>query len=230
MSMKVIIESPNCAKCSKLLKLLFKETDCKFKCIRFLKIYTLVEVDLTGLLLSSKASDLGQHLRSVKQRVTTNALLLAHDCVVMLKVSPLFFLYNNFLLVLRNYNWLFIQLLYLAWFTINVVITPVVSLIKSPTDRVEGWKGSIWTTKGLVNITHYTGALVKLISIHLMISSINIYSCAQLLSSATKHTFSNFTAQTLISVNSLHCLRGRKTISWIAWEYFTPSILSSCIR
>lgn len=59
LSMKVIMESPNCAKCSKLLKLLFKETDFKFKCIRFYKIYTLVEVNLTGLLLSSTLRDLG---------------------------------------------------------------------------------------------------------------------------------------------------------------------------
>lgn len=93
LSMKVIMENPNCAKCTKLLKLLFKETDFKFKCIRFLKIYTLVEIDLTGLLLSSTASDLGQHLRSVKQCVTTNALLLPHDCVVMLEVSFLLFLF-----------------------------------------------------------------------------------------------------------------------------------------
>lgn len=127
------------------------------------------------------------------------------------------------------YIQLFTQLYCLAWFTINVVKTPVASLIKCPIDRVVGWKGSIWATKGLVNITHYNGALVKLIPIHLMISSINIYSCVLLLSSATKHAFFNFIAQTLF-VNLSHYLRGRKTISWIAWESLTPLILFSCVR
>lgn len=59
LSMKVIMESPNCAECSKLLKLLFKETDFKFKCISLYKIYTPVEVNLTGSLLSSMWKDLG---------------------------------------------------------------------------------------------------------------------------------------------------------------------------
>lgn len=109
LSMKVIMESPNCAKGTKLLKLLFKETDFKFKCIKFLKIYALVEVDLTGWLLRLTASDVGQHLINVKQRITTNALPLPHGCVVMLSfLSPLFsFFFNNFPFVLCNYNWLF---------------------------------------------------------------------------------------------------------------------------
>lgn len=98
-SVKVMMESPNCAKHSKLLKLLFKETDFKFKCIRFLKIYALVEVDLTGLLLSSTASDLGWCLKSVKQYITTNTLWSSHDSVAMPQVSYFFFsspLFNNF--------------------------------------------------------------------------------------------------------------------------------------
>lgn len=97
LSMKVIMESPKCAKCTKLLKLLFKENYFEFKCVRFLKIYTLVEVNLTGLLLSSTASDLGLCLRRVKQCII-NALLLCPDCVVMFKVSFLsFFLIISFL-------------------------------------------------------------------------------------------------------------------------------------
>lgn len=77
-------------------------------------------------------------------------------------------------------------------------------------DKVLGWKGSIWATKGLVNITYYTGALVKLISIHLMISSINIYFCVLPLILATKQTFFNFIAQAMSSMNSLLHLRERK--------------------
>lgn len=97
LSVKVIMESLNCAKHSKLLKLLFKDIDFKFKCIRFLKIYALVEIDLTGLLLSSTASDPGWRLKSVKQYITTNTLPLSHDSVatsqVVFSFPPLF---NNF--------------------------------------------------------------------------------------------------------------------------------------
>lgn len=82
--------------------------------------------------------------------------------------------------------------------------------------------------KELVNITHYIGVLVKFISIHLMISSNNIFSCVRLLFSATKHIFFNFIVETLISVNSLHCLR-RKMISWTALESFI-SVLFSYVK
>lgn len=138
-------------------------------------------------------------------------MLLHHDSIWCLSALIKIFIYFD-------YIHLFTQLLYLACFTINAVITPVVSLIKCPVDRVMGWKASIWATEGLVNITYYTGALVKLIPIHLMISSINIYSCVLLLSSATKHAFFNFIAQTLFSMNSLHHLKGKETISWIVWK------------
>lgn len=68
------------------------------------------------------------------------------------------------------------MLLYLASFATNTVITPVVSLIKNWMEEVRSWKGSICAMKELVNIVYYIGALVNLISIHQMISSINIYS------------------------------------------------------
>lgn len=51
-----------------------------------------------------------------------------------------------------------------------------------------------------------------------MISSINIYSCVLLLSSATKHAFFNFISQTLFSVNSLYYVRRRETVHWIVWK------------
>lgn len=68
--------------------------------------------------------------------------------------------------------------------------------------------------KELVNIVYYIGALVNLISIHQMISSINIYSSVLPLSYVTKETSFKFMAEALLSMNLLLNLRGNILFIW----------------
>lgn len=112
--------------------------------------------------------------------------------------------------------------LYLARFTINTVITPVVSLIKNWMEEVRGWKGSICAMKELVNIVYYIGALVNLISIHQMISSINIYSSVLPLSYATKETSFKCMAEALLSMSLLLNLGGNILFIWQSSVLWSP--------
>lgn len=96
--------------------------------------------------------------------------------------------------------------------------------------RGHGLKGQHMDHKRvLVNTAHYNGVLVKLIPIHQMISSINIYSCVLPLSLATKQTSFSLRVQALSRVHSLLYL---KETNWFIWQWNTLSFDAhqQCLR